>query len=265
MFKNLHKRKRGAQMNQQERLIEIMSLLEAKSFLKQEELAKHFDVSKDTARRDILKLVENNLVERHKGGIQLPIIKQQITDYKNRIITNSSEKKSIAKLARTLILDSDTIWLDVSTTVELLSDDSLPKNILAVTNSVDNAVSFSQHIKRILLLGGYYQPDSHQLKGPMLRTQLENYYFDIVFIGASGVSEEGIFFDELEDIYLHQQLAKQGKRIILLLDHSKYQKTTSFKLNWEFVDTIISDELPNQTFKKILLENSIDILTPKGA
>ena len=55
-------------MNQQERLIEILKLLETEPFLKQETLVDHFNISKDTARRDILKLVEQDLVERVNGG-----------------------------------------------------------------------------------------------------------------------------------------------------------------------------------------------------
>ena len=37
-------------MNQQERLIEILKLLETEPFLKQETLVDHFNISKDTAR-----------------------------------------------------------------------------------------------------------------------------------------------------------------------------------------------------------------------
>ena len=234
-------------MNQKERLIEILKLLESKEHLKQDEIAEYFQVSKDTTRRDVLKLVEENLVERTKGGIQLPLIKQQITDYKNRIIQNSTEKTALAQVAQQLIKPNQTIWLDVSTTVELMGNDNLPKENLMITNSVDNAITFSKHINQLYLLGGYYQADSHLLKGPMLMTQLTSFYFDIAFIGASGISDEGVFFDELEDIHLHQQLKKQAKQVVLLVDSSKINKQTSFMISWENIDNLITGkELPPQ-------------------
>ena len=117
-------------MNQQERLVKIIDLLEDTKKLKQEEIADYFNISKDTARRDIIKLVEKELVERTIGGIQLPVIKQQLTDYQDRIIQNSSQKKIIAQLGSQLIKEKQTIWLDVSTTVELLCKESL--NILLI-------------------------------------------------------------------------------------------------------------------------------------
>ncbi len=249
-------------MTQQERLVEILKLLESKEILKQEEIAQQFNVSKDTARRDILKLVEENLVERTKGGIQLPVIKQQITDYQNRIIQHSTEKKQVATLASSLINSTQTIWLDVSTTVELLSQKNLPKETLFVTNSVDNAISFSKNNNQVYLLGGYYQADSHLLKGPMLMTQLMNFYFDIAFIGASGISEEGIFFDELEDIDLHQQLRAQSKQVILLIDSSKENLRTSFKVSWETIDTLIVNQPLSTSLQEAINQHPITMMIP---
>ena len=249
-------------MNQQERLAKIIELLEEREQLKQEEIADYFNVSKDTARRDILKLVEENLVERTRGGIQLPIIKEQITAYKNRLVKNSTEKKIISHLAASFIQQNQTIWLDVSTTVELLANDTLPKKTLMITNSVDNAVAFSPFIKEVYLLGGYYQADSHLLKGPMLMTQLMNFHFDVAFIGATGVSIDGIFFDELEDIDLHQQVSKQSKKTILLVDSNKINQETPFKINWELIDILISNQPIPVELENILINNNIQLIIP---
>ncbi|MEG0286328.1 MULTISPECIES: DeoR/GlpR family DNA-binding transcription regulator [Vagococcus] len=249
-------------MNQQERLVKIIDLLEDTKKLKQEEIADYFNISKDTARRDIIKLVEKELVERTKGGIQLPVIKQQLTDYQDRIIQNSSQKKIIAQLGSQLIKEKQTIWLDVSTTVELLSKESLPQNSLFVTNSIDNAVSFSPIINQLYLLGGYYQSDSRVLKGPMLTTQLNNFYFDLAFIGASGISEEGIFFDELEDIDLHLNLRDKSKRVVLLVDSSKQQQRTSFKIAWDSIDTLITNSILDDSLTEAITKHPIDIIYP---
>lgn len=248
-------------MNQNERLLKIITLLEKKEHIQQEELMTYFNISKDTARRDILKLLEKDLVERTKGGIQLPIIKQQISEYQNRLVKNSQAKKEIVKITKQLIQENQTIWLDVSTTIELLGQNNTYKTNLFVTNSVDNAISFSESQNNVYLLSGYYQPKSHLLTGPMIISQLTHFYFDIAFIGASGISKEGIFFDELDDIELHQQLRQQAKKVILLVDDSKINQTTSFKINWETIDILITNnELPKEIEKKITTHN-IQILT----
>lgn len=249
-------------MNQQERLIEILKLLETEPFLKQETLVDHFNISKDTARRDILKLVEQDLVERVNGGIQLPMIKQQIESYKNRIVTKSAEKKVIAELARPFILEKQTIWLDVSTTVETISDKPFSSLPLIVTNSIDNAVSFSKNGNDIYLLGGYFQAKSHLLKGPMVIKELMNFNFDIAFIGASGISDDGIFFDELDDISLHQQLREQAKQVVLLIDSSKLNRTTAFKINFDSIDTLITNKPLPENLKQVIQEQPINLIHP---
>ncbi|MEF3399694.1 DeoR family transcriptional regulator, partial [Listeria monocytogenes] len=48
-------------MNQKERIVEELKLLENMKTISQEELMQIFSISKDTARRDILKLVESGL------------------------------------------------------------------------------------------------------------------------------------------------------------------------------------------------------------
>ncbi|MGX7025974.1 DeoR/GlpR family DNA-binding transcription regulator [Vagococcus hydrophili] len=248
-------------MNQDERLIQTIQLLEEKKQIKQEELMNYFNISKDTARRDILKLLEQDLAERTKGGIKLPVIKQQLTDYQNRLITHSFEKETLTKKAHHLIQENQTIWLDVSTTVELLGKEKTFNNTLFVTNSVDNAVRYSENKNNVYLLSGYYQPDSHLLTGPMIISQLNHFHFDIAFIGASGVSKEGIFFDELDDLELHQQLKQQAKKVVLLVDSTKINQTTSFKINWENIDLLVTNQtLPNE-IQNELLEHNIQIIS----
>ncbi|MCL1389240.1 DeoR family transcriptional regulator, partial [Listeria monocytogenes] len=58
-------------MIQKERIVEELKLLENKKTISQEELMKIFSISKDTARRDILILVESGLAERYPGGVSL--------------------------------------------------------------------------------------------------------------------------------------------------------------------------------------------------
>lgn len=56
-------------MYQQERLSKIMKLLEEKEVLSSQEIMEAFRISRDTARRDIVKLSEKGAVIRTHGGI----------------------------------------------------------------------------------------------------------------------------------------------------------------------------------------------------
>ena len=80
-------------MYQQERLSKIMKLLEEKEVLSSQEIMEAFRISRDTARRDIVKLSEKGAVIRTHGGIALPQINNIIEEYKGRQQLNVASKK----------------------------------------------------------------------------------------------------------------------------------------------------------------------------
>lgn len=239
-------------MNQKQRLAKILELLEERKQLSQEELAHFFSISKDTARRDILLLTEQELVDRFRGGISLPVIKAQIESYTDRLVSHATEKEAIAKKAIELIENNETIMLDVSTTVQFISKQLTQKGLLVVTHSIDNAVSVSENNRenKVFLLGGYFNPDSHLLYGSFIEDQLNQFYFDYAFIGASGITTDGIFYSELEDVQVKKVILQNSKKICLVLDSSKVNQTSSFKMNFDGIDIIIT----NSRFPTILQE-----------
>ena len=241
-------------MDQKQRLIKILELLEQKEQLSQEELVKIFSVSKDTARRDILMLTEQGLAERYRGGISLPLIKAKIEKYSERLVVNSKEKELIASKAANLIKDNNTVLLDVSTTVNFMAKYMNQKDLFIVTHSIDNAISFSSRNKdnKIFLLGGYFNSESHVMHGSSVLEQLNQFYFDYAFIGASGINSEGIFYSDLEDIHVRKSIISKSKNVCIVLDESKFNQTSSFKIGFEGIDTIITNKpIPSSIEKKI--------------
>lgn len=241
-------------MNQKQRLSKILELLEERNQLSQEEIVNHFSISKDTARRDILLLTEQELVDRFRGGISLPTIKAQIEKYTERLVSHAREKEAIAKKAINFIKDHDTIMLDVSTTVQFISKLLIQEDLLVVTHSIDNAISTSENQRKnkVFLLGGYFNPDSHLLYGSSIEAQLNNFYFDIAFIGASGLTNNGLFYSEFEDIQVKKAIIQNSKKVCVVIDSSKIMQTTAYKLDLEGIDVIITDsKVPSSIQEKI--------------
>jgi DeoR family transcriptional regulator, carbon catabolite repression regulator len=241
-------------MDQKQRLAKILELLEQREQLSQEELAKIFSVSKDTARRDILMLTEQGLAERYRGGVSLPLIKAKIEKYSERLVVNSKEKELIARKAVSLIKDNYTVLLDVSTTVNFMAKYMSQKNLFIVTHSIDNAISFSSSNKdnKIFLLGGYFNSESHVMQGYSILEQLSQFCFDYAFIGASGINSEGIFYSDLEDIHVRKSIISNSKNVCIVLDESKFNQTSPFKIGFEGIDTIITNNsIPSHIQKKI--------------
>lgn len=79
-------------MYQEERLYEILNILREKTVLSNKEIMETFNISRDTARRDIVRLVDEGVAIRTHGGIAVPSIRTEIKDYKSRLSINSEEK-----------------------------------------------------------------------------------------------------------------------------------------------------------------------------
>ena len=105
-----------------ERRAHILQLLKNNPKILVSSLSQMFNISEVTIRKDLEELEKRNLLIRVRGGaIRLPklnIVEEQATTEKKRF--HYREKRSIGRIAATLIQDNETIILDSgSTTMEI--------------------------------------------------------------------------------------------------------------------------------------------------
>lgn len=251
-------------MNQQERVAKILAMLEEQPKISQEELMSLFAISKDTARRDIVKLVESGLAERYPGGISRPVLKAQIETYSRRLIKDATEKQRIAQGALQLIPLGGTIYLDVSTTVQFLAANLPANNVTVVTNSMDNALAVSPKTgNQVYLLGGFFKADSRLLAGESVLQQLSQFNFDWAFIGGAGLTEQGVFYSELADCQLKQTVIHNAQKVCLLIDSSKINQQSAYKIGFSGIDLIITDRPLGASLMKVLAAEEIAVIIVK--
>ena len=80
-------------------------------------LAKRFQVSNETVRRDLEALVKTNKLKRVYGGAVKTSYPEGEPPYQQRQIINFDAKQAIGQEASLLINDGDTIFLDTGTTI----------------------------------------------------------------------------------------------------------------------------------------------------
>ena len=83
-------------MYQEERVYQILELLKKEKTLTNQDIMNKFNISRDTARRDIIKLVNEGLATRTHGGITLTSLHSPIDNYHNRQVKNKEIKKELA-------------------------------------------------------------------------------------------------------------------------------------------------------------------------
>ncbi|GAA5415291.1 HTH-type transcriptional repressor GlcR [Paraliobacillus ryukyuensis] len=247
-------------MYQEERLLKILDYLKTHNQVSNQEICSMLDISRDTARRDIIKLVEEETAIRTHGGIALPHFKEEIKAYKERLTTASKQKYQIGKEASTYIMDGDLCFLDVSTTIKFLCEHLKASSIL-YTHSLDNAEMLStKEFVELNILGGNFNQKNRFFYGPEMISQLNDICFDKVFLGSAGISSDGIYYADEEDAYIKKIVSKRAKQVFLLADYEKFNHTSYYKaMSFLDVDTLITDKEPPGNFIELLNNHGVQI------
>ncbi|MCY8757732.1 DeoR/GlpR family DNA-binding transcription regulator [Bacillus haynesii] len=249
-------------MYQEERLISIIDYLKEHKRISVEQICSLFGVSRDTARRDLVKLQEQSAIIRTRGGAIMPTVHDEVKDYSGRLGMVSEEKSMIGKAAASLIREGDRIILDASTTVQSCAEHLPDVNCTIITNSINLAdVLSSRKGADIHLLGGKLQKEHRFLYGASVIEKLSCYHVDKALIGVVGVSEHGLTIAHEEDGMVKRKMISQAKQVIALADHSKIGRTDFYRYaELSDIDLLITDRLPSKPFQKLLDEHDVELL-----
>ena len=248
-------------MYQEERLVKILEYLNENINMSVHDICEKLDVSRDTARRDILKLIEKGAAIRTHGGISLPIIRNKIEAYKERLQEYSEEKKNIAVKALDFIKDKEHYYFDVSTTVCYLAE-LIDKKVTIVTHSLDNLQILSEKENvDVYSTGGCLNKSNRFFYGDYTKSYIEERFFDAVFLGAGSIMQKGVYLLDEEDAVIKQAVVKKSRKVIVLADSKKFNILTYYKgISWNQIDVIITDKTPPLVFLDIIEENDIELI-----
>ena len=249
-------------MYQEERLLKVLEYLNEHNYMSIHDICEMFNVSRDTARRDILKLINQGTAIRTHGGISLPVLKNTIKEYRERIEAYSEEKKSIAKKALEFIEEGKHYFFDVSTIVSFLSQE-INQSIWVLTHSLDNIEILSEKGNiDIHSIGGCLNKKNRFFYKADYVNYLDGIRFDTAILGAASITEEGIYYVDEEDALIKQAAVKKSDIVIVLAEYEKFKCLSYYKgVNWEQIDIIITDKMPPSVFVDIIESYDIKLIT----
>lgn len=253
----------------EERRILLINRLKEKEIYKIEDIVKDFDVAKITILRDIEILKNMGLLERIHGGIKSVEFANNIFEKKFniRLKKSYSKKIEIAEKALSLIKDGQNIFLDSSTTVYVFSTRVFKKQLQDITVVTNSPAIFNEAMKysniNIISTGGELRQDFNMLGGSWVIDFLEKINFDVSFISAAGVSEDGrITTANKELASILRVIFNRSKEINLLLDSTKCFRQGMIDISTlDNCNRIILDsEIENGALKKIKRFKNLEIM-----
>ncbi|QAA24070.1 HTH domain-containing protein [Sporolactobacillus terrae] len=232
-------------MYQEERLVTILDVLQKKHSLSVADLCALLHVSRDTARRDIVKLTEQGAAIRTHGGIALPDLKKRILAYRERMKAYSQEKMLIGKKALSFLAPNGTYFLNASTTISCMAK-QMHDSVSIFTHSLDVADLLSEDEQSsVYLFGGSFQLRNRFFFSVDSIKQIERLHFDAAFLGAAALGTDGIYYEDEEDAWISRTVSERSDRTLILADHKKCEQMSRFKaFDWDAVDQFITDCKP---------------------
>lgn len=246
----------------EERLDKIKKIIHENNSISIESLVSQLDVSRDTIRRDLIKLEQMNVITRTHGGAMINNRDALIFDYSQRSEIENPVKGRIAMKAAEMIKDNSTVIFDSSTTVERVIPYLSDKNIMAITNSLTSANRLAKNKQcDIKILPGNLHKEQMFLYGSETIQKIEQYHVDYVLLGVFAISEKGVFIHTEEEGLVKRQMVMQGTTVIAVADHTKINTTGFFKvcdLSW--INYLVTDQLPESSFIQSLQDNNVELI-----
>ncbi|MBM7643308.1 DeoR/GlpR family DNA-binding transcription regulator [Streptococcus loxodontisalivarius] len=234
-------------MYQEQRLSKILQLLDERGQLSSKEAIGLLGVSRDTIRRDFAQLSQEGLAVRMHGGILLLQKENPIQAYNQRLNHSQVQKDQMASRTLELINPGQSIFIDVSTSLLRLAQ-KLDFEARVYTHSMDNALVLSQHqVIDLYQLGGRFHAKNRFFYSLNEAELLKDVRLDIAFIGAAGLSDAKVTFDDQEDVMVKKLALSQARTKVLVAELEKYERSAHFILNQiSDFDYWITDQKPDQ-------------------
>ncbi len=237
-------------------------MLETQPSLRTIELAKQFDVTDETIRRDLEFLdAEHKLIRTHGGalriekrGIDLPI--------QERLREHRAQKQEIAQKALKYIKAGETIFLDASSTVLALAEVLPDIELTVITNAHDCIVPImSKQNINLIATGGKLDRFSHSYGGFASWNMIKKFTVDKAFFSCNGVDLDRGASEtaEIQAEFKENVLPFCNERI-LLCDASKLgARSSRYFAGMDVIDRIITDSDADPAFIEKLEQAGVQV------
>lgn len=223
-------------------------------------LSELLNVSQVTIRKDLDSLEGRGLVRREHGYACL----NNTDEVGKRIAFNYDVKRRIAKAAAASVNEGETVMMESGSCCALLAEElaSMEKDITIITNSVF-IVNFIRNAARtrVILLGGYYQPESQVLVGPMTKQCSGIFFANKFFVGVDGfISGVGFTGKDHMRSQAVADMAGNAREIHILTDSEKFKRQGVLELvRLEKVSGVFTDDGISADVEQQLLEKNVSI------
>lgn len=236
-----------SRLTQQERHAQILAVLRRDGAVRVASLAKLFDVTTETARRDLDELAESGALQRtYGGGAMRSLIDEP--GIRLRGLVHTPERTRIAAAAAQLVQAGDALLIDAGSTTSLFATALAARNLhlTVVTNCLPVASALGAAERcRVILCPGDYVSHEAGVFGPETIGFLSRFKANKAFIGAGGITADGFTDADTAGCAVKRAMLGRADRALLLADSSKFDIVQFERVAaLDAIDDLITDATP---------------------
>lgn len=226
-------------------------------------LAAHFAVSVQTIRKDLNQLCDQRLLTRIHGGATLPSGVENL-EYEARRRIAADAKEAIGRAAAALIPTDASLFINIGTTTEAVSQALLDHSgLLVVTNNINVANRMRVYPRfEVVIAGGVVRPSDGGIVGEAAAGFFSQFKVDYAIVGASALDEQGALLDyDYREVKVAQAIIANARHVILVADQSKFGRSAPVRIaRIDQVGTFVTDRCPSPAFRALCKDAGVALI-----
>jgi DeoR family glycerol-3-phosphate regulon repressor len=242
---------------------EILNIARSIGRVTVDDLARRFDVSAQTIRKDLNDLCERRSLTRIHGGAIIASGVENLS-YEARRFVAAEEKQAIGRVAAALIPNGSSLFINIGTTTEeVASALSSHEDLLVITNNLNVAMLLYRHPRiEVIVTGGTVRRADGAVIGPSANRLFQEFKVDHAIIGASAIDEQGSLLDyDYREVQAAQVIIENARSTILVADSTKFERTAPVRIGHiSQIQTFVTDITPPPDLQAICRDHGIRVI-----
>ncbi|MCR4268948.1 DeoR/GlpR family DNA-binding transcription regulator [Nitratireductor sp. ZSWI3] len=242
---------------------EILALAKEHGRVLVDDLAVHFNVTPQTIRRDLNDLCERRLLSRIHGGALLPSGIENM-EYEARRKIAAEEKRAIGQAAARLIPDRASLFVNIGTTTEAVSDALLDHDgLMVITNNINVANRMRVYPSfEVIITGGVVRGSDGGVVGEAAVDFIRQFKVDFAVIGVSAIDHDGALYDfDFREVKVAQAIIANARHVILVSDSTKFERSAPVRIGHiSQVGTFITDACPVRSVRDVCRDADVRLI-----
>ncbi|TWH00102.1 DeoR family transcriptional regulator [Mesorhizobium sp. J18] len=242
---------------------EIMEMAKKHGRVLVDDLALYFNVTPQTIRKDLNDLCDQRQLTRIHGGALLPSGIENM-EYEERRKIASEQKEAIGKAAAGLIPDNASLFINIGTTTEAVSNALLDhRGLMVITNNINVANRMRVYPSiEVVIAGGVVRGSDGGIVGEAAVDFIRQFKVDYAVIGVSAIDHDGALLDfDFREVKVAQAIIANARHVILVSDSTKFERTAPVRIgHLSQINTFITERCGIESIRRICEEAEVRLI-----